>query len=138
MAPQEMIQKGLQSSQAPLGTPPDSPSLSPSSSFTCNDAQQFIDLVKAIVTMHTVPNGLNPHCHCAPTPSNSPALRTSSPVVTLEDLKQLFLKVIQATSKPLEVVKPDTQKDVQAESKIVQALELEFKTVNEVYVSNKV
>jgi hypothetical protein len=137
MAPQEMIQKGPQSSQAPLGTPPDSPSLSPSTPFTLNDAQQFIDLVKAIVIMHTVPNSLNPHCHCSKTPSNSPALQTSSPSVTLQDLKQLILEAIQATSKPPEAIKPNTQEDAQTETKIVQALKLEFKTVNEVYVFNK-
>jgi hypothetical protein len=54
--------------------------------------------------------------------------------VTQEDLKQLLLKVIQAKSKPLKAVKLDAQKD---ETKIIQALKLEFKTVNEVYVSNK-
>jgi hypothetical protein len=56
--------------------------------------------------------------------------------VTLEDLKQLFLEVIQATSKPLESVKLDAKEDAQAETEIVQALKLEFKTVNEVYVTN--
>jgi hypothetical protein len=55
--------------------------------------------------------------------------------VSLEDLKQLFLEVIQPTSKPPEAVKPDAQEDAQAETEIVQALKLEFKTVNEVYVS---
>jgi hypothetical protein len=79
------------------------------------DAQQLIDLMKAIATMHTVPN-------------NSPALQTSSPPVTREDLKQLLLEVIQAKSEPPEAVKLETKK--------VRALKVEIKTVNEVYVSN--
>jgi hypothetical protein len=58
--------------------------------------------------------------------------------VTLEDLKQLFLDVIQTTPKPPEAAKPDAQEDAQAETEIVRALKLEFKTVNEVYVPNKV
>jgi hypothetical protein len=136
MASEEMIQESRPSSRAPLGTPPDSPSLLPSTHFTSNNAQQFIDLVKAIVTMHTVPNSLSPRCQCSQTPLNSPALQTSSPTVTLEDLKQLFLEVIQATSKPPKAVKLDAKEDAQAETEIVQALKLEFKTVNEVYVSS--
>jgi hypothetical protein len=94
MAPQEIIPKSRPSSRAP-GTPPDSPDLSPSTSFTLSDAQQLIDLVKAIATMHTVPN-------------NSPALQTSSPPVTREDLKQLLLEVIQAKSKSPKDVKLGT------------------------------
>jgi hypothetical protein len=73
----------------------------------------------------------------------SPAIQTSSPPVTLEDLKQLFLEVIQATSKPPDsaespkAVKLDAQEDTQAETDVIRALKLEFKTVNEVYVPNK-
>ena len=54
--------------------------------------------------------------------------------MTREDLKQLLLEVIRAKSNPPEAVKLDTQED---ETKIIRALKLEFKTVNEVYVSNK-
>jgi hypothetical protein len=90
-------------------------------------------LVKAITAMHTVPKSINPHCQCAQTPSNSPALHTSSPPVTREDLKQLLLEVIQAKSEPPEAVKLDAQED---ETKIIRVLKLEFKMVNEVYVSN--
>ncbi len=56
----------------------------------------------------------------------------------LDDLKQLFLEVIQATSKSPEAVKLDAKEDAQAETEVVRALKLEFKTVNEVYISNKV
>jgi hypothetical protein len=80
-----------------------------------SDAQQLIDLVKAIATMHTVPN-------------NSPALQTSSPPVTREDLKQLLLEVIQAKSKSPKDVKLKEETD----TGITRALKLEFKTVNEV------
>jgi hypothetical protein len=82
-----------------------------------SDAQQLIDLVKAIATMHTVPN-------------NSPALQTSSPPVTREDLKQLLLEVIQAKSKSPKDVKLDAQEETN--TGIIRALKLEFKTVNEV------
>jgi hypothetical protein len=54
--------------------------------------------------------------------------------MTREDLKQLLLEVIQAKSNPPEAVKLDAQED---KTKIIRALKLEFKTVNEVYVSNK-
>ena len=130
-----MIQSGPPLSRAPLGTPPDSPSLSTSTPFTLNDAQQFIDLVKAVVTMHTMPNGLNQ------TPLNSPTLQVSSPPVTLEHLKQLFLEVIQATSKPQispKAVKSDAKGGAEPKEEIARASKLEFKTVNEVYVSNNV
>jgi hypothetical protein len=93
MAPTEMTQNGPPLYQA-LGTPPDSPSLSPSHPFTLTDFEQFIDTVKAIVAMDNVPNGLNLHCHCSKTPFNSPDIQTSSPSVTREDLKQLLLEVI--------------------------------------------
>lgn len=74
--------------------------------------------------MHTVPN-------------NSPTLQTPSPTMTLGDLKQLFLEVIQATSKLPEAVKPEAKEDAQAKAEIVRALKLEFKTVNEMYVPSK-
>ena len=54
--------------------------------------------------------------------------------MTQEDLKQLLLEVIQAKSNLLEAVKLDAQED---ETKKIQALKLEFKIVNEVYISNK-
>jgi hypothetical protein len=138
MAPTEMTQNGPPLYQA-LGTPPDSPSLSPSHPFTLTDVQQFIDMVKAIVAMDNVPNGLNPHCHCSKTPFNSPAIQTSSPSVTREDLKQLLLEVIQGKSNlqdSVKVAKDDKLGDAEPKKEIARASKLEFKTVNEVYVSN--
>jgi len=117
MALQGTIPKSRPSSRAPPGTPPDSP-------------DQLIDLVKAITGMHTVPNSINPHCHCSQTPSNSPALQTSSQPVTREDLKQLLLEVIQAKSESPKAVKLDAQEET--DTGIIQAVQLEFKEVHEV------
>ena len=80
--------------------------------------------------MHTVPKSINPYCQCTQTPSNSPALHTSSPPVTREDLKQLLLEVIQAKSELPEAVKLDAQEET--DTRIIRALKLEFKMVNEV------
>jgi hypothetical protein len=103
------------------------------------DVQQFIDMVKAIVTMDNVPNGLNLHCHCSKTPFNSPAIQTSSPPVTQEDLKQLLLEAIQGKFNPQDSVKAAKDNklgDVKPKKEIAQASKLEFKTINKVYVSN--
>ena len=69
------------------------------------------------LVVHTVPN-------------NSPALQTSSPPMTREDLKQLLLEVIQAKSESPEDGKLDAQEET--DTGIIRALKLEFKTVNEV------
>ena len=130
MAATEMNQNGPPLYQAGLGTPPDSPSLPASHPFTLADVQHFIDMVKAIVAMDNVPNGLNRHCHCSKTPFNSPAIQASSPLVTREDLKQRLLEVIQAKSKSPKDVKLDAQEET--DTGIIRALKLEFKTVNEV------
>jgi hypothetical protein len=138
MAPKEMIKKGRPSSRAPLSTPPDSPE-PPSHSFTVDDAKEFFDLVKAIAAMQNIPNGVNPHCHCSRTPLNCPELQTSSPPVTQEEFKQLLLEVIQGKSNPQDSAKAandDKLEDVKPKKEIARASKLEFKTVNEVYVSN--
>jgi hypothetical protein len=56
--------------------------------------------------------------------------------VTLEHLKQLFLKVIQ--SKDLAKASDSAKSNAKPrdQPKIAQASKLEFKTVNEVYVFN--
>jgi len=125
MAPKEII------------TPPDSPE-PPSHSFTLDDAKEFFDLVKGIAAMHNIPNGVNPHCHCSQAPLNSPAPQTSSPPVTREDLKQL-LEAIQGKSTwqdSAKAAKDNKTEDVKPKKEIARASKLEFKTVNEVYVSN--
>jgi hypothetical protein len=53
--------------------------------------------------------------------------------VTREDLKQLLLEAIQGKSKAAKDNKPG---DCKPKKEITQASKLEFKTVNEVYVSN--
>ena len=96
-------------------------------------------MVKAIVTMDNVPNSLNLHCHCSKTPFNSLAIQTASPPVTREDLKQLLLEAIQGKSNSqnsAKAAKDDKLEDVKPKKEIAQASKLEFKTVNEVYVSN--
>jgi len=130
MAPKEMIKKGRQSSRAPLSTPPDSPE-PPSHSFTLDDAKEFFDLVKGVAAMHSIPNSVNPQV-----PLNSPAPQTSSPPVTWEDLKQLLLEAIQGRSNPQDLAIDDKPEDVKPKKEIARASKLEFKTVNEVYVSN--
>jgi hypothetical protein len=103
------------------------------------NVQQFIDMVKAIVAMDNVPNGLNPHCHCSKTPFNSPAIQTSSLSVTREDLKQLLLEVIQGKSNlqdSVKVAKDDKLGDALPKKEIARGSKLKFKTVNKVYVSN--
>ena len=116
--------------QASLGTLPNSLSLSLSYPFTLADVQQFINIVKAIVAIDNVLNGLNLHCHCSKTLFNSLAIQTSSPPITQEDLKQLLLEVIQAKPKSPKDVKLNAQEET--DTRIIQALKLEFKTVNEV------
>jgi len=130
MASTEMIQKGRPSSQALIGTPPNSPDLSQSLSFTLNDAHQFIDMVKAVVAMQIASS----HCVCSDPSVKSPILQTPSPPVTLEHLEQLFLKLIQSKDEASDDAKSDAKPGDQP--KIARASKLEFKTVNEVYVFN--
>jgi hypothetical protein len=136
MASTEMIQKVRPSSQALIGTPPDSPDLSQSLSFTLNDAHQFIDMVKAVVAMQIASTAPSPHCVCSDPSVKSSILQTPSPPVTLEHLEQLFLKVIQSkdSAEASDGAKSDAKPGDQP--KIARASKLEFKTVNEVYVFN--
>jgi hypothetical protein len=134
MASTEMIQKGRPSSQALIGTPPNSPDLSQSLSFTLNDAHQFIDMVKAVVTIQIASTAPSPHCVCSDPSVKSPILQTPSPPVTLEHLEQLFLKLIQSKDEAPDDAKSNAKPGDQP--KIARASKLEFKTVNEVYVFN--
>ena len=91
------------------------------------------------MAMQNVPNSLNPHCHCSQTPSNSPTIQVPSPPVTWEDLKQLLLEAIQGKSNPqssAKAAKDDKPEGAKPKKRIARASKLEFKTVNEVYVSN--
>jgi hypothetical protein len=139
MASTEMIQKGLPSSSARLSTPPNSPDLPPSYPFTLSDVQQFIEMVKAVVAMQNTPTAHAPLCPCSHLPGESPIPQTPSPPVTLEHLEQLLLKLIQSkdSAEASDEAKPGA-KPGDTQPKIARASKLEFKTVNEVYVSNKV
>ena len=93
-------------------------------------------MVKAIVAVQ-IPT-TTPHCCCSHTPPES---QTSSPPLTLEHLEQLFLKLIQTKSTPdsagpPKAVKSNDLEDAEPKKEIARASKLEFKTVNEVYVSN--
>jgi hypothetical protein len=121
MAPKETIQKGRSSSQAPFNTLPNASAMSPSSHLlTLSDAQEFIDLVKGVLAMQIAPT------------------QTSSPPITVEHLEQLLLKLIETRSPDStgvsEAAKPDALGGAQPEA-VAQASRLEFKIVNEVYVS---
>jgi hypothetical protein len=106
MAPKETAQDRPSLSKAHLGTPPNSPCPSSSDSVMSQDAEQAL---------------------------NS-AIQSSSTPVTLEHLEQLFLKLIEATSKSPdsakgpEAVKPEAGDD---KAEPARASKLEFKTVNE-------
>jgi hypothetical protein len=89
-------------SPALITTPPNSPDLPQSLSFTMNDARQFIDMVKAIVTMQIAPS---PHCARS---VKSPIFKTPSPPLT--SLEQL-LKLIQSkdSARASNGAKPDAK-----------------------------
>jgi hypothetical protein len=102
------------------------------------DVQQFIDMVKAIVA---VPNAVNSHCHCSQTPFNGPTIQAPSSTLTVEHLEQLILKLIQAkpvpnSAEPPETVQSDALEDAEPKHEIHRASKLEFKVVNELYVTN--
>jgi hypothetical protein len=62
--------------QTLISTPPNSPDLPQSLSYTLNDAHQLIDMVKAIVAMKVASTAPSPHCARS---VKSPILRTPSP-----------------------------------------------------------
>ena len=122
MARTEMTQASPSVALAQQSTPPSSPS-QPSSEqlVTLNNVHQFIDMVKAVVAMEI-----------ASTPEN---LTLQAQPLTLENLEQLLLKLIDAKSKPPKVpegAKPD------AHPEAARASKPEYKTVTEVYASNGV
>ena len=164
MAPMDILQASP--SVAQPTTPPSSPSL-PSSEHvvTLSNAQEFIDMVKAVVAMQ-IASSPAPKCTCShtfpenrieatstdlclPTPCHTPPTnQTSSQIVTTEHVQQ-FLDILNSLStkqgppqkspcliKASEGAKPDAPEDTQPGT--VPASMLEFKTVNEVYVSNGV
>jgi hypothetical protein len=133
MARTEMIQASPSVALAQQSTPPSSPSL-PSSEqvITLSNAQEFIDMVKAIVAMQ-IAFTPSPKCTCSDAPSGNAHPQASTQPLTSQDLEQLILKLIDAKSKPpksSECAKPD------AHPEAARASKLEHKTVTEVYVSS--
>jgi hypothetical protein len=143
-----MVQTSLPSA------PPSSPNPLLSKCFNASsDAQE---LVKAVMGME-IASGRAPNCTCSHTPPEDaseatptepcspspgrafPANQLSAQIVTSEHVQQ-FLDILKSFSnqqgpppKP-PGAKPDAPKD--AQPKMAPASKLEFKTVNEVYVSN--
>jgi hypothetical protein len=62
--------------------------------------------------------------------------KTSLLSVTLEHLKQLFLKLIQSKNSAEVSDSVKSNAKLRDQSKIAQASKLEFKTVNEMYIFN--
>jgi len=75
----------------------------------------------------------------AHTPPNSPRLPPSSRTVTIDEMKNLFLEVLQevrASPAPAATTEHEAATDVQPEAPKARASLLEFKEVNEVFVSS--
>jgi hypothetical protein len=118
MARTEMIQASTSVAQAQPRTPPSSPSLPPSEHVvTLSNAQEFIDLVKAVVAMQT-------------SPTNQP----STQIVTTEHVQQ-FLDILKSLSaKPGPPPPPGKPSKATGNVLSARASRLEFKTVHEVCV----
>jgi hypothetical protein len=138
----EKFEKGRPSSRTPPSTPPKSPDLSSSQPFTLNDVHQLIDMVQTIMTMKAASSTPTPYCTRCHTPLDDPNSQVSSAAPTHDALEQLSLRLIETMSKlpgsaeVTESVKFDAPGDDQLKPGIVRASKLEFRIVNEVYVSN--
>jgi hypothetical protein len=124
MAPKKKAQDRQSLSKAHPGTPPNSPGPSSSDSVTSQDAEQ----------------ALNPDYPCSCQLLGNSAIQSSSTPLTLEHLEQLFLKLIEATSKSPDSAKaPEAVKSEAGDDKAepARASKLEFKMVNEMYVPNE-
>jgi len=119
MAPTEIIQIPLTAAQPT--TPPSSPSL-PSSEHIATLANA-VDIVKAVLPIQI---------------ASSP-IQTS---VMVEHLEQLISKIIEAklpnSARKSEDAKPVALRDNQPTDVVAKVSRLEFKTVDELYVSNAV
>jgi hypothetical protein len=155
MARTEMIQASPSVALAQPTTPPSSPNLSSSEHIvTLNNAQQFIEVVKAVVDMQMA-SAHAPHCTCSHTPPGDPLEVTStdlcSPtphptfstnqpsaqIVTTEHVQQ-FLDILKSLSAKQGPPPPPTKPSGESGEPKARASRLEFKTVNEVYVSSAV
>ena len=144
MAPTEMVQTGAPLTQARPSTPPSSPNASSEHVVTLSNAQQFhpilnldtdgvfdVEMVKAVVAMQTESSPAS-KCTCSNALPENPTFQASAQPLTLSNLEQLLLKLIEAKSEPPKVsedAKPD------AHPEVTRASKLEYKTVTEVYAS---
>jgi len=134
MAPTEMIQTDPQITPAQQTTPPSSPNQSEHIAVW-NNAHQFMDVLKAIVAVQ-IASAPTSKCTCSHTSAESQTLQASAQPLTVDHLEQLISKLIDAKSKP-----PNPSKDAKSggpQSEIARASKLEFKTVIEVYISDRV
>ena len=152
MARTEMIQASPSVALAQQSIPPSSPSLPSSESVvTLSNAQEFIDMVKAVVAMQ-IASSPAPKCTCSHTPPGDPSEATSTDlcpptphhtfpttqpsahIVTIEHVQQFFdiLKSLSAKQGP----PPPPGKPSKATGDVpsARASRLEFKTVHEVCV----
>ena len=124
MALNKKAQDGQSLSKAHPDTPPNSPGPSSSDSVASQDAEE----------------ALNPDYPCSCQLLGNSTIQSSSTPLTLEYLQQLFLKLIEATSKSPDLAKaPEALKSEAGDDKAepARASKLEFKTVNEMYVPNE-
>jgi hypothetical protein len=133
MSPTEMVHTGAPMTQAHPRTPSSSPNDSSEHVVTLSSAQQFIEMVTAIVGMQMASSPAS-KCTCFHIPPENPTFQASPQPLTLENFEQLLLKLIDARPKPPKVsegAKPDAPE-------AARASKLEYKTVTEVYASNSI
>jgi hypothetical protein len=141
MAPAEMVQTGAPLTQARPSTPPSSPNTSSEHVVTLSNAQEFIGMVKAVVAMQIASSPAS-KCTCSHVLPENPTSQASAQPLTLENLEQLLLKLTGAKSADSGGESEDSESAIsegtQPEDVVALGSRLEFKTVNEVYVSNSV
>jgi len=141
MSPTEMVHTGASLTQARPGTPPSSPTDSFEHVVTLSSAQQFIEIVSAIVAMQMASSPASKRT-CSHVPSENPTFQASERPLTLEHLEELLLKLVGAKSTDSAGKSEDSEstssEDTRQEDVVAPASRLEFKTVYEVYVSSSV
>ena len=120
MTPTEMIHTAV----AEQTTPPNSPTSE--QIVTLNNVQQFIDMVKAVVAMEI-----------ASAPYHTPPTNQSSSHGVTTGHVQQFLDILKSfNAKHGPPLPPAAADKVESEELPARASKLDFKTVNEVYVSS--
>jgi hypothetical protein len=137
MAPTEMVHHGPPLFQPESTTPPDSPRLLPV--VTWSD-DQATEMANAIAAMKITPTTLSSHFSSSETLLGNPPPSPEASVV--EHLEQLISTIIEAklstSAGKSEDPKPVAPGDNKPEDVAAEASRLEFKTVDEMYVSSSV